>query len=246
MESRTYLQSCPLVELQDRQVISILIPVCNEEDILEGSIRRLHDFMVEHDLEHEIIVVSNGSTDATNDLGEALAAQNKWLSFFVLPERGVGLAFVKAVREARSEHLVSLDIDLSFDLAFVQYAHDLLQYGDIVVGSKTMGRQRRSLMRVVASQVYIAIAQLTFGLTISDYSIGCKAYRRSAIEPALKNLDPWTGFVLELCLYANAHGRKIIQIGVNCNDRRRSHFNLLHEGIYRFHHLWKCWRRTRG
>lgn len=227
-------------------MISVLIPVFNEESLLESSARIVHDFMIERGLDHEILVVSNGSTDRTNQIGAALAEANDWFRFFVLPEKGVGRAFVKAVREARGELLVSLDADLSFDLEFVDYASHLLRHADVLIGSKTMGKQRRRLLRIVASQAYIAVAQAVFGLTVSDYSIGCKAYRREAIVPVLEFLDSWTGYVFELCLYANVSGLKILQIGVDCDDRRRSHFNLVHEGIFRYVHLFKCWRMLRS
>lgn len=227
-------------------MLSILIPVFNEADILECSVERVHSYLDARGLKHEILVVSNGSTDATNLVGAALAQKLPWFRFFTLSERSVGRAFSKAAAEAASEFLVSLDIDLSFDLRFMDYAHDLLQYADMVVGSKTMGKQRRSPLRVLASQTYITFAQLLFGITISDYSIGCKAYRRSSILPALPQISAWTGYPLELILFLKQRGNRIIQVGVDCDDRRKSHFNLLHEGFFRYAHVFHCWRALRS
>jgi len=224
-------------------MISILIPVCNEEELLESSLGRVHQFLESRALEHEVIVVSNGSSDLSNQILERLAGPNGWLRYFVLPERSVGRAFARGISEARGETVISLDADLSFDLQFIEYAQDLLRHADMVVGSKTMGRQRRFFLRAFASQMYILFAQLLFDLTISDYSIGCKAYRRAAVLPALGFIDDWTGYVLELCLYLNRSGKRIVQIGVDCDDRRRSKFNLLHEGAYRYWHLFRCWRK---
>ncbi len=226
-------------------MISVLIPVYNEEDILETSAMKVHEYLVLRKIDHEVVVTSNGSTDRTDAIGERLAQEHSWFRFFTLPEKGVGKAFALAAQEAKGDLLVSLDVDLSFDLRFLEYAHDLLQYADAVVGSKTMGKQRRSFLRVVASQVYILCSQLLFGLTISDYSIGCKAYRKSSIIPLLPRLDTWTGYVLEICLALNNQNKRIIQVGVDCDDRRASHFNLLHEGIYRYRHLYRCWRRIK-
>ena len=226
--------------------ISILIPVYNEVDILESSLSRVHEYLESRGIEHEVIVVDNGSTDGTSLRGAEVARRCAWLRCFTLTERGVGRAFAQAVAAARYEFLISLDIDLSFDLRFIDYAVDLLQYADMVVGSKTMGRQRRSPLRVLASQAYILCAQLAFNLTVSDYSIGCKAYRRSAIAPIVERLDPWTGYVFEICLYLQRRARRVIQVGVDCDDRRASHFSLLHEGVYRYAHLWRCWRGVRS
>ena len=226
--------------------ISVLIPVLNESDILKSSIIKVHDYLVDRQISHEIIVVSNGSTDSTQQIGLACTKEFDWVRFFHLPEKGVGSAFVLAVKEAKGDLLVSLDVDLSFDLRFIRYAIDLLQYADMVVGSKTMGRQRRSLLRVIPSQCYILLAQVLFGLTVSDYSIGCKAYRKDAILNALPFIESWTGYVFELCLYLHFRDRRIIQVGVDCDDRRKSHFSLLHEGFHRYAHMYKCWRLMRS
>ena len=226
--------------------VSVLIPVYNEQDILEASAEKVHAFLEQRGIAHEVLVVSNGSTDRTNEIGRTLAARCGWFRFCELAERGVGRAFSHAVKNARGEFLISLDVDLSFDLRFVDYAVDLLKHADMVVGSKTLGRQRRSLLRVIASQSYILCAQLFFDLTVSDYSIGCKAYRRAAILPVIDNLDLWTGYVFELCLYMRRQGKSVVQVGVDCDDRRRSHFSLLHEGWYRYRHLYRCGRVLRS
>jgi glycosyltransferase involved in cell wall biosynthesis len=226
-------------------MISIFIPVYNEEEILEASVRRVHDYLSEHKLEHEIIVGSNGSSDGTCRTGEKLAADLPYFKFFHLPARGAGTAFAHGVRRAQGEFVVTLDVDLSSDLIFIDYASDLLRYADMVVGSKTMGSQRRSAVRVIGSQLYIMISNILFDLTISDYSIGCKAFRRGAILPALDFLDAWTGHIFELCLYLHCRKKKIVQVGIDCDDRRRSRFRILHEGFYRYAHLARCWRRLR-
>ena len=223
-------------------MLSVLIPVFNEAEILAGTVATVHAYLIEFSIEHEIIVTSNGSTDETNTIGRRLAGEYPWFRFFELPERGVGTAFRHAVEQARSEHLICLDADLAGDLSFLLHANDLLKYADMVVGSKTMGDQRRSLHRIVASQLYIAAAQFWFDMTISDYSLGCKGFRRSAILPALPHIEAWTGYVFELALFLKRRGANVIQIGIDCNDRRKSHFNLFHEGFHRFRHLARCYR----
>lgn len=226
-------------------MLSILIPVYNEEALLEASVLKVHSYLEQRKLEHEIIVTSNGSTDQTVAIGARLQQAQPWFRFFSLPERSVGQAFRNGVVQAKGDFIVCLDIDLSSELTFLEYSSELLRHADMLVGSKTMGHQRRSLARVIGSQLYILCTFALFDLTISDYSMGAKAFRREAALPALEHLDDWTGYMFELCLYLQNHGKKIIQIGIDCDDRRKSRFNLLHEGIYRYRHLLQCWRKSR-
>ncbi len=221
-------------------MISIFIPVLNEEEILESAANTVHDYLSTRSIAHEIVVVSNGSTDRTCEIGKRLEASSPWFRFYHLPERGAGRAFAFGVEQAKGDMVITLDVDLSSELTFLDYSADLLRYCDMLVGSKSMGNQRRNFVRVLGSQLYILFTQCFFGLTISDYSIGSKAFRRSAVLPALKHLDPWTGHIFEIVLFLRLHGHRVLQVGIDCDDKRQSRFNLIHEGLYRYRHLYRC------
>jgi glycosyltransferase involved in cell wall biosynthesis len=226
-------------------MITVLIPAYNEEAILESSVKKLHSFLTEKTVDHEILVISNGSTDRTEEIGKRLEKEYPWFRILTLPKRSVGRAFELGVKEARNEDVISIDADLSSDLNFIVYAQELLHRCDMVVGSKTLGRQFRSILRVAGSQLYIFFVQYFFELALTDFSMSCKAVKRSAALPALSHLDSWTGYILELCLYMRLKGKKIVQIGVDCNDRRKSRFSLTHEVFYRYAHLYRTWRKLR-
>lgn len=221
-------------------MFSIIVPVYNEEAILEASISRLYSYVSAHLPNFEILIVNNGSTDKTEEIGRNIEHKFPSVRFFSVALRGPGLAFRTGVVEARGEFVITLDVDLSSDLVFIDLARDLLAYFDMVVGCKTMGTQRRTLLRVAASQTYIFFAQFLLDLSIADYSIGVKAVRRSSILEVLDYLDTWTGFILELVLYLRKHGRRVVQVGVDCEDKRVSRFSLLWEAYYRGWHLFQA------
>lgn len=226
-------------------MISVVIPVFNEEELLEESVRRVAAHLAQLAVPFEVLAISNGSTDRTNEIGPKLQATMPEFRFFQLDERGGGRAFIRGVRESRGDVIVTLDIDLSSGLNFLNYASELMKFGDMVIGSKTFGSQRRTFMRVFGSYTYIIFTQLLLDMTITDYSMGYKAFRREQILPALEHLDPWTGYIFELALFLNLKGKSLIQIGIDCNDTRPSRFNIWHEGYYRFRHLAKCWRMVK-
>ena len=230
----------------DSIALSVFIPAYNEEECFEESVQIVHQLLQEHDITHEVIVVDNGSSDNTATIGSRLQESTDWLRFERINERGAGNAFRHGVSLARAEKVITLDMDLSSDLLFLIMAYELLNHSDMVVGSKTLGDQRRSLMRVFGSQTYILLTNLWLSLTVSDYSIGCKAFKKQQIMPILGELDAWTGYMLELVLYARLQGHKVIQIGVDCDDTRPSHFNLFHEGYYRYLHLYKTYKALKN
>ena len=237
-----------------RDPLTLRIPAYNEEAILSANIDRLRALLKERDIEkYEIILVSNGSTDRTVEIAEACALGRDDLRVIVLDRRGVGRAFKEGIRCARQDRVVCLDLDLTIDLAFIESAVASLATADIVIGSKQTGAQQRSLFRRLASGAFIACTRHLLGLEFTDYSIGAKAYRRSTVVPYLPALADGSAYVVQLIAWGHRDGVPITEIPIWCDDRRRSKFNLLHEGLYRFGSLFLLWlqvcitgRRTTG
>ena len=222
------------------------IPVYNEEAILVPNTERLIAFLDGLGREYEVLIGSNGSTDSTTALGADLSRRFRQVTFFHLPERGVGLAFREFVRRARQPLLVSVDMDLSIDMTFVPQALELLEMNDIVVGSKKMGNQQRSAFRKLGSDTFLRIAHVLLGLPFDDYSIAAKAYRVENARLFMDRINEGSSYVLEMCYLTKLAGGRITQIPVSCEDWRTSKFNLLHEALYKYSHLVQLWLRERG
>jgi glycosyltransferase involved in cell wall biosynthesis len=227
-----------------RTPFTVCIPVYNEEAILVPNTERLLAFLDGVGSEYEVIIGSNGSTDSTTAIGVDLSRRFSRVSFFHIPERGVGLAFREFVERAKYPHLVSADMDLSVDLAFIPAALDLLETHDIVVGSKKLGQQKRSFMRKFGSDLFLRIARLLLGMTYEDYSIAAKAYRLATVRRFADRINAGSSYVIEMCFLTERAGGKVIQIPVSCEDWRASKFNLVHEAVYKYSHLVRLWLRN--
>jgi glycosyltransferase involved in cell wall biosynthesis len=226
--------------------LTFIIPAYNEEAILAANIDRLRAFLKERDVEkYEIILISNGSTDRTVEIAKACALDCDNLQVLALKRRGVGRAFKEGIRHAQHDRLICLDLDLTIDLAFIESAAALLATTDLVIGSKQTGAQQRSWFRRLASASFIACTRYLLGLEFTDYSIGAKAYRRSAVIPHLPALADGSAYVVQLIAWGHRDGAAIAEIPVWCDDRRQSKFNLLHEGLYRFGSLFLLWFQER-
>ncbi|ODS34463.1 MAG: glycosyltransferase [Candidatus Scalindua rubra] len=218
---------------------SIIIPVYNEEDIIVSNTNSLIKYLNSLGIVYEIILSGNGSTDKTDELGKQLTEQNSEVKALSTNEKGVGIAFKNAISEAKYEKIVSLDMDMTVNLSFVKRAIDLLDTHDIIIGSKIFGVQRRSFVRKLGSRVFVIIASMLLNLKFNDYSPSGKAYRKGVVQKYLNHTDNGTSYVIETIYKAFKDNYRIIQITIDCDDRRKSKFNLLHEGFYRYYHLFK-------
>ncbi len=221
---------------------SIFIPVCNEEKIIIGNTRKLLGYLDTLDTPYEIILAGNGSTDSTDTLASGLQNEYPQVKCISIPCKGIGSALNECISVASYENIITVDMDLSICLDFIESASALLSEGfDVIVGAKRQGTQKRSLLRKTASMAFIVLTKKLLGMDFNDYAPGAKAYKKRVLESFQDKLSGGTFYVVEILCIASKSGYKIIEIPVNCDDSRKSKFNLLHEGIYRFGKLFLLW-----
>lgn len=218
---------------------TINIPIYNEEEILEENTGKLIKYLDKLGTEYEIVIVSNGSRDRSAKIGKDLESKYKQVRFYDIYKVGVGRAFRKAIQEAKYEHIISLDVDLSTDLSFVSETNELLDTNVLVLGSKSKGTQERTLIRKIGSGGYIFLAKLLFGLKLDDFSIGAKGFRKEFVLRNLKFVDNYTNYVLNLAIRARKEKEKVAEVPIICTDFRSSRFCLWKEGLYRYAMLFK-------
>lgn len=221
--------------------LTVFIPVYNEESLLMSNTMQVDRVLRSLDIPYEILIGSNGSVDRTVTIVSELSRKHPELRWFHLLEKGVGAAFMEAVKRARYDRIVTVDMDLSIDLDFIEKSYHLLDDHDMVVGSKICGNQIRSWMRCTASNLFIQLAKRLLHIDFHDYSIAAKAYRKALALKHLDCLDRHTFYVLNIIFNASRNGCKLTEIPVSCVDLRESRFNLLHEGIYKFGNLFRLW-----
>jgi len=221
--------------------ITIFIPVYNEEALVVQNTKRLHAYMRSLGLPFEIVMGSNGSTDQTKALAQQICKDHKQIRYFHLRQKGVGAAFKQGVHLARYRHIVTVDMDLSIDLDFIPTADRLLNRYDVVVGSKVTGDQKRPYIRKAASSVFIHLAKFLLRIAFHDYSIAAKGYRTEVVRRYANCIDAKTFYVVEVVYRASRDGYRIVEAPVICHDMRESRFNLVHEGVYKFGHLFRLW-----
>lgn len=223
---------------------TVAIPVFNEAEILRANLLRLCDYL-ESVGSYEILIGSNGSTDGSEEICRQLALENPRIRYFAMAERKLGVVFQRFLREAHSDALISVDMDLSIDLSFIPRALALLASNDLVIGSKKLGIENRSWLRRYGSDLYIWTVRTLYRLKSHDYSLAAKGYRVSFFLPFARHLADDTNYVVD-CVYLCEWRRgRVTEVAVGCDDHRPSRFDLRREAWDKYSHLLTLWRLSR-
>ena len=200
--------------------IDIVLPVFNEEHVLERSLRTLHAYLDDNVLhDWQIIVADNGSHDRTTEIAQALATQLPNLRAVHIPEAGRGRALTSTWLASEADVLAYMDIDLSTDLdALPRLISSITERGyDIATGSRlgAGAETTRSVKREVLSRGFVLMTNLAFQTHLKDTQCGFKAISRECAQrllPAVKD----TGWFwdTELLLLAAKGGWRVASIPV--------------------------------
>jgi glycosyltransferase involved in cell wall biosynthesis len=159
--------------------VSFLIPAYNEA----ATIGAVLDEVAGLGLDHEMVVVDDGSTDDTAALVEAYAADNPGRVILLRqPNRGKGSAVRAAIGAMTGDIAVIQDADMEYDPADVPRLIEPIERGvaDVVYGSRLSGGQpQRAYLfwHLVGNRALSVLTGVLFNTTLSDMETGYKAFR---------------------------------------------------------------------
>ncbi|MFM7225040.1 MAG: glycosyltransferase [Actinomycetota bacterium] len=205
-------------------MISVVMPAFNEAEILDRSVTTVADGLRDRGAPFEIIVVENGSTDATGAIADGLGGRIPEVRVVHLDTADYGRALRAGLLAADGDVVVNFDVDF-FDLEFLDAAVVRLREPGgpaIVVGSKRApgAEDTRSLLRRVATWCFATLLRIGFGLSVSD-THGVKALRtgdvRDAAQACLSGTDL---FDTELVLRVERLGLRVTELPVTVRELR--------------------------
>lgn len=166
-----------------RPLIDIVVPVLNEEKILQKSITTLDEYMAKHlPYRYQITIADNGSQDKTLEIAKNLAEKHQSVQVVSLAERGRGRALKQVWQNSSADILTYMDVDLSTSLDdFLPMIQPLVAgEAGVAIGSRLMkdSKTSRGLKREFISRCYNNIIKWTSGTKFSDAQCGFKAIRR--------------------------------------------------------------------
>ncbi len=200
--------------------VDIVLPVHNEERVLERSVRALHSFLTDN-LHHEwrIVIAENGSTDSTIDVARKLEDLLERVTAWRIPEAGRGRTLTRTWLESEADVVSYMDIDLSTDLdAFPSLVNAVCGGGyDIAAGTRLGpgADTARSLKREVLSRGFVLLINTLFRTKLRDTQCGFKAASRECARALLPHVkDNGWFWDTELLLLAAKGGWKVAFVPV--------------------------------
>jgi glycosyltransferase involved in cell wall biosynthesis len=161
--------------------LSIVLPCFNEEANVADAIRYAGAAAAATAFDYEVIVVDDGSGDATAEIAAAFAAADEHVRLVVhVINRGYGDALRSGLAAARMPWIFLTDADLQFDLHELARFVPLAADGDLLVGRRA--QRRDPLGRRVNARLWNWLVRKLFALPIRDVDCAFKLVRASALD----------------------------------------------------------------
>jgi glycosyltransferase involved in cell wall biosynthesis len=197
-------------------VISVFVPVYNEEDNIERLDGKLTDALERLGRSYEVIFVDDGSTDRSLAKLRAIAARDSRVRVISLRRNyGQTAAMSAGIDHARGQILIPMDADLQNDPADISRLLDKLDEGYDVVSGWRKDRKDRWLTRRLPSRLANRLISRLSGVDLHDYGCSLKAYRREALT-GVKLYGEMHRFIP---IYAGWAGARVTEIPVTHHVR---------------------------
>jgi glycosyltransferase involved in cell wall biosynthesis len=206
--------------------ISIVLPAYNEASRIEKCVKEVEQAVSSFSGSYEIIVAEDGSTDGTDRILANLSKHNLHLRLLHSPVRlGKGKAIKKALRSAKGDIIVFMDVDLSASLNALPHIVQLAkEHRGLAIGSRHVkgSRVQRPFTRTVFSLTYNLLARMLFLDGIRDHQCGFKAMSREVAE-VVRDYAKSDGFFLdtEMILRCKKLGFPVIEVGVEWTENKK-------------------------
>jgi glycosyltransferase involved in cell wall biosynthesis len=205
-------------------LLSILIPVYNERTVAEKSLRLVLNAPVPENVERELIIVDDCSTDGTSDILKRLAVEFKEIRLFRHEKnQGKGAAVRSAIQNANGDFCLIQDADLEYDPAeYPQLLRPLLDgRADAVFGSRYLaGEQIRILpfWHSMINRYLTLISNMFSNLNLTDMETCYKVFRTDLLKSIPVRSDRF-GFEPEITMKCAKRKFRIYEVPISYHGR---------------------------
>ncbi|GAB6166771.1 hypothetical protein JCM19992_27710 [Thermostilla marina] len=229
--------------------LTIVIPAYNEEARLPTTLRQLARFVEEVDFDCRVLVVDDGSHDATPHLTARFGSR---FSTLVMDQQGgKGRAVRHGVLQATGRIVAFTDADLPYDMQAMIDGYRLIDSAetDIIFGARDVPgaelEAARRLSRRLATRVFRSIVQLLVSGDVGDTQCGLKLFRRrAAVDIFSRAVIDGFAFDTEIVLLARRLGYRYRRIPVRLLNEYSSTLSLSRHALPMLWEVVRLWWRS--
>jgi glycosyltransferase involved in cell wall biosynthesis len=201
--------------------LTVLMPCLNEAETVATCVRKAREFLARTNIEGEVVVADNGSTDGSQELAREAGAR-----VVAIANRGYGSALLGGIQAARGRFVIMADSDDSYDFSALDAFVERLRAGDtMVIGHRFRGGIRPGAMpflhRYLGNPVLSFVGRLFFSSKIGDFHCGLRGVdRAAALQLGLRS--PGMEFASEMIVKAALAGWRIGEVPTVLSPAGRS------------------------
>ncbi|MBI4971388.1 MAG: glycosyltransferase family 2 protein [Candidatus Omnitrophica bacterium] len=225
--------------------ITVVIPAYDEASRLPNTLKEIRDFLRDSGMAYEVIVVDDGSKDATVEVAKSELAGTPHLVLINGKNRGKGCCVRKGMLAASGKYILFTDADLSTPIRELNRMIPYLEDGyDIVIGSRAVQDPvvKRDMVwyREIMGRTYNLFAQLILFPGITDSQCGFKCFKHDVARD-LFSRQKLEGFSFdgEILYLARKQKYRIKELAVHWFQDPKSKVKLFKDSIRMFFELIK-------
>ena len=201
-------------------MISVIVPVYNEEKTLAKVVRKLEKLKLP--ISKEIIIINDGSKDKTREILKDLSKKFKKLKVIDYTlNRGKGFAIRKGIEKSKGEIILIQDADLEYDLENIKLLlKEILEKNEkVVYGSRFMKKNNRGKIAFYLGNKFLSMMTSALYLQrVTDMETCYKMFRREVIENISLKSDRFE-IEPEITAKIIREGYKIKEVPINYSPR---------------------------
>lgn len=217
---------------------SIVIPAYNEEARIGATLAEVLRSIDAHAWNAEVLVVDDGSTDATTQIVKTVAARCPYLRLLANEtNRGKGYSVRRGMLHAAGEIVLFTDADLSSPIDEATRLFAAIREGaDVAIGSRWLAQSRQTirqpLYRRFFGRCFNLVTRAIMRLPFADTQCGFKAFTRPAAQAIfqLQRIERW-GFDPEILFIARKRGYSVREVPVSWGHDQRTRISYLKDGL---------------
>jgi dolichyl-phosphate beta-glucosyltransferase len=226
-------------------MLSIVIPAFNEESHIQSTVQSIAHLLKPRFESVEILVVDDGSTDATGQIVSAMMRQPmEGVSIRLLQNknnRGKGFSVKEGVIASSGDAIIFIDADLAFEAeSILRIASGMSPETPLVIGTRNLSSSevisRVSLLRFLSGRIFSLLIQFLVMRGMSDTQCGLKGFTATLAKKVFPRLTiDGFAFDVEMLYLSKKFNYKIGLIPVTMTENRKdSRVNMVWDPIKMF------------